>query len=166
MTIYLVIPFLLVIALMQATVLPHMALWGVFADLPVLVVASWGLLRGPREGILWGFIAGVAIDLFSGAPFGAATLSLMAVGLLSGLGQGSVFAGHMVFPIVVVFLATILYNICFLLILMFSGQSVIWLDSAVRLILPSAVLNAALAPLVFVPMRTVYNRFSQQEMEW
>jgi rod shape-determining protein MreD len=165
-TIYLVVPFLLVIAVVQANVVPHLALWGVFADLPVLIVASWGLLRGPREGILWGFIAGVAVDLFSGAPFGAATLSLMAIGFLSGLGKGSVFAAHLVFPMVVVFLATIVYDAFFLFIVSISGQSVTWLDSAYRLVLPSAVLNAALTPIVFVPMRTLYTRFSQEEMEW
>lgn len=166
MTIYLVVPLLLAIAFVQATILPHLALWGVFADLPVLVVASWGLLRGPREGILWGFVAGVAVDLFSGAPFGAATLSLMAIGFLSGLGRGSVFGAHILFPMVVVFLATLVYDVFFLLIVSISGQSVAWLDSAYRLVLPSAVLNAVLMPIVFLPMRTLHTRFSQEEMEW
>jgi rod shape-determining protein MreD len=166
MTIYLAIPLLLAIAVIQATVVPHLALWGVFADLPVLIVASWGLLRGPREGILWGFIAGGAVDLLSGAPFGAATLPLMAIGFLSGLGKGSVFAAHVVFPIAVVFLATIVYNAFFLLVVWISGQPVIWLDSALRLVLPTAILNAVLTPLVFLPMRTLYTRFSRLEMEW
>jgi rod shape-determining protein MreD len=166
MTIYLVVPLLLVVAVVQATVVPHLALWGVFADLPVLMVASWGLLRGPREGVLWGFIAGGAVDLLSGAPFGAAILPLMAIGLLAGLGKGGVFAARITFPVVVVFLATVVYNLFFLLIVWISGRPVIWLDSIVRLVLPSAVLNAALAPLIFVPMRTLYTRFSRQEMEW
>jgi rod shape-determining protein MreD len=165
-TIYLVVPLLVVVAILQSTIIPQLAVWGVFADLPVLLVVSWGLLRGPQEGIIWGFIAGVVVDLLSGAPFGAATLSLMMVGFLSGLGKNSVFSGHIVFPVVAMFLATLLYNICFLLIVWLSGQPVIWLDSVVRIILPSAVLNAALAPIVYLPTRWANARFGQQEMEW
>jgi rod shape-determining protein MreD len=165
-TTYLVVPLLVVVVILQATVVPHLAVWGVFADLPVLLVVSWGLLRGPREGILWGFIAGVVVDLISGAPFGAATFSLMVVGLLSGLGKSSIFAGHIVFPVVTMFLSTVLYNMCFLLIVWISGQRVAWLDSSVRIVLPSAVLNAILAPTVFLPMRWVCMRFGQEEMEW
>lgn len=166
MTTYLVVPFLVVVVILQATVVPRLAVWGVFADLPVLLVVSWGLLRGPREGILWGFIAGVAIDILSGAPFGAATLPLMLVGFLSGLGKNSAFTAHIVFPVAIMFLATVLYNVCFLLIVWISGQPVVWLDSFVRIVLPSAVLNAVLAPIIFLPMQWLHARFGQEEMEW
>jgi rod shape-determining protein MreD len=165
-TIYLVVPLLVFVAVLQSTVMPYLAIWGVFADLPVLLVACWGLLRGSREGIIWGFIAGVAVDLLSGAPFGAATLSLALVGFLSGLAKNSVFAGHIVFPVFALFLATLLYNVCFLAIVWLSSQHVVWLDSLVRIVLPSAALNAVLAPVVFIPMRWAYARFGQQEMEW
>lgn len=166
MTIYLVVPLLVVVAILQSTVMPHLAVWGVFADLPVLLVVSWGLLRGPKEGILWGFIAGAAVDLISGAPFGAATLSLMLVGFLSGLGKNSIFSAHIVFLVLAMFLSTIIYNLCFLVILWISGQPMAWVDSFVRIVLPSAALNAVLTPIVFLPMRWLYSHFSHEEMEW
>jgi rod shape-determining protein MreD len=165
-TIYLVVPALVVVALLQATIMPHMAVWGVFPDLVVLVVASWGLLQGPAEGSLWGFIAGGAVDLFSGAPFGAATLSLIIVGVVSGLAKASALRAHVALPILTVFLATIMYNLIFLLVLAISGQTVVWLDSVFRVILPSAVLNAVLTPPVYGIMRWAHTRFLQEEMEW
>jgi rod shape-determining protein MreD len=165
-TIYLVVPLLVIIAILQTSVVSRLTVWGVFADLPVLVVVSWSLLRGAREGVIWGFVAGVTVDLLSGAPFGAATLSLMAVGFLSGLGRSSVFGAHVVFPVVMTFLATIVYNVLFLLIVFISGETVVWLDSLYRIILPSAVLNAVLMPVVLAVMRLVHTRFSQEEMEW
>jgi rod shape-determining protein MreD len=144
---------------------PHLAIWGVFADLPLLVVVSWSLLRGAREGVIWGFVAGLVVDLLSGAPFGAATLSLIAVGFLSGLGQATVFRTHVALPLVAVFLATILYDLLFLLIVQISGQAVSWLDSLFRVVLPSAVLNAVLTPIVFGVMRWLYTRLGREEME-
>ena len=166
MPIYLVVPLLVVVAVLQATVVTHLTVWGVFADLPLLIVVSWSLLRGSRDGVIWGFVAGVSVDVLSGAPFGAATLSLMAAGFLGGLARRSVYAAHFVFPIVIVFLATFLYNAIFLLIVWISGEAVIWLDSLLRIILPLALLNAALAPVAFALMRSVQRRFSPEEMEW
>lgn len=166
MTLYLVVPLLVFVALLQATLMPHLVIWGVFADLPLLLVVSWSLLRGPREGIIWGCIAGVAIDLFSGAPFGAATLALIAVGFLSGLGQRTVFRARAALPLATVFLATILYDLVFLSVVQVSGQPVAWLESLFRLALPSAVLNAVLVPLAFVLMRWLNSRFGREEMEW
>ncbi len=166
MTIYLVVPLLVVIAILQTTLVPHLAIWGVFADLPLLVVVSWSLLRGPREGILWGFVAGVTVDLFSGAPFGASTLALIAVGLLAGLGAATVFRAQVALPLLVMFLATLVYDLLFLLVVRISGNPVAWLESLYRLILPSAVLNAMLTPVVFLTMRWLHTRFGREDMEW
>jgi rod shape-determining protein MreD len=165
-TIYLVVPLLRVVAFLQTTLVPHVAIWGVFADLPLVVVVSWSLLRGPREGILWGFVAGVMVDLFSGAPFGASTLALIAVGLLAGLGAATVFRAQIALPLLAMFLATIVYDLLFLLIVGISGYPVAWLESLYRLILPSAALNAVLTPVVLVAMRWLHTRFGREDMEW
>lgn len=146
--------------------MPHLAVWGVFPDLPLLIVVSWSLQRGAREGAVWGFIAGITIDLFSGAPFGAATLSLTIVGFLSGLGQAAAFRAHVALPLLAMFLATILYDLIFLLVILISGQTVALLDDLFRIILPSAVLNALLTPVVLRAMRMLHTRLSREEMEW
>lgn len=166
MSIYLVVPLLATVAILQSSIVSHFRIWGVFADLPLLVVVSWGLLRGSREGLVWGFIAGLTVDLFSGAPFGAATFGLMAVGFLSGLGQSTVFRSQVLLPLITVLLATIVYDMLFLLVVWISGYPVTWLDSLFRLILPSAVLNTALTPVIFVIMRWLNTRFGREEMEW
>ena len=166
MTIYLVLPLLAIVAILQTTLLPSLAIWSVFANLPLLIVVSWGLLRGPREGALWGFLAGLMVDLLSGAPFGAATMSLIAVGFLAGLGETTVFRARIALPMIVMFLATIVYELLFLLIVRISGQGVVWLDSIFRLVMPSAVLNAVLTPVVFLAMSWLYARFGREEMEW
>ena len=165
-TIYLVVPLLVAVAILQSTLVSHFRIWGVFADLPLLVVASWSLLRGPRDGLIWGFIAGVILDLFSGAPFGAATFGLMAAGFLAGLGHSTVFRSQLFLPLLVMLLATVVYDMLFLLVVWISGHSVSWLDSLFHLVLPSAILNAILTPVVFLITRWLNTRFGREEMEW
>ena len=160
MTIYLVIPLLAVIGLLQATVMPRLAIWGIFLDLPLLIVVSWSLLRGSREGLVWGFVAGLMVDLFSGAPFGAATASLMAVGFLAGFGEAAVFRNPFL-PPGVMFLATMVYDLLFLLVVRISGDAVEWLSSLFRIIAPSALLNALLTPVILGVMRALYGRFKR-----
>lgn len=166
MTIYLVMPLLVVVAILQSTIVSHFQIWGVFLDLPLLVVIGWGLLRGSREGLIWGFVAGLALDLLSGAPFGAATFGLMAVGALSGLGQSTVFRSQLLWPPVAVALATIAYDLLFLLVIWLSGRPVSWWGSLYYRVLPSAVLNLALTPVIFVVMRWLNTRFGHEAMEW
>ncbi len=166
MTLYLAVPLLLLMTIVQTALIPYLSIWGIFADLPLLVVVSWSLLQGKREGLVWGVVAGVGIDILSGAPFGAATLSLALVGFLTGLGEATVFRIHIALPLLAAFLATILYDLVFLAIVAILGQPVAWLDSLLRIVLPSAALNAILIPLVFVPMRLVHRRFFRQEMEF
>ena len=76
-------------ALVQA--LGGSTLWfaGGRPDLVLLLAASWSILRGTHEGSLAGVGGGLLLDLFSATPFGlnAALLGLM--GLVTGLGEGS-----------------------------------------------------------------------------
>ncbi len=166
MTIYLVVPLLIAVVLVQTTIMPHLTVWGVFANLPLLFVVSWGLIQGKKEGAVWGFVAGVAMDLFSGAPFGAATLALMAAGFLAGLGEATIIRAHFALPLVAAFLATVVYSLCFMIVVQVAGQPVFWWESFWRIVLPSAALNAVLMPLILLPMRSLYVRFHHDEMEW
>lgn len=166
MTLYLVIPLLLFTAIVQTALVPYLSIWGVFVDLPLLVVVSWSLLQGKKDGLMWGLIAGLGIDILSGAPFGAATLSLALVGFVAGLGQATVFRSHIALPLLAVFGATLLYNLAFLLIVRILGQHVAFVDNLARIVLPSAGLNTVLTPLIFVPLRLVHRRFVRHEMEF
>ena len=166
MSMYIVVPLLVFVAVLQSSAVSHLNVLGVFPDLAMLLVVSWSLLQGVREGVIWGFIAGVVMDLLSGAPFGAATLSLMAAGLLAGLAKKSALSSHVVFPSLVVFLVTIVYSLLFLSIVWISGQTVVWLDSLLHTVLFSALVNAALMPLVFAILRLVHRRVGQEEMGW
>jgi len=168
MTIYLLVPFLVVVGLLQATLISRLAIWGVFPDLPLLMVVSWGLLRGSQQGLLWGFVAGVVVDLFSGAAFGAATVPLMAVGFVAGLGENIVFR-NVLLLLLAIFLATVVYDLLFLVMVQISASplqgtehTVEWSGSLVRVIGPSAFLNTLLGLVLLGGMRAIDRRFRHQ----
>ncbi len=156
MNLYAAILLLGTVAIVQSTAMPRLAIMGVKPDLMLLVVMSWSLLRGGEEGLVWAFIGGLALDILSGAPFGASTLALMAVSFLSGLGEVRIFRTHIVLPLLTALFATLVYDVLFLLLLQMSGWPVAWLDNLVKVILPSALLNVALSPLVYQALRWLH----------
>lgn len=164
--IYASLLLLLSVALIQSTVMPHLTFWGVKPDLMLLVVVCWSLLRGAREGIVWGFIGGFCLDLFSGTPFGLSALALLIVSFFSGLGQTTVFRTQVILPLVTVWGASLVYDFIFLLALSALGYPVVWLDSLIRLVLPASLLNVVLTPLVYPTMRWLHRKTSQGEMAW
>lgn len=164
--IYASILLLISVALIQSTVMPHLTLWGVKPDLMLLVVISWSLLRGTREGIVWGFIGGFCLDLFSGAPLGLSALALLLISFFSGFGEATVFRTHVILPLATVFFASLIYDLVFLLVLKMLGWPVTWLDSFVRVVLPASLLNVLLTPLIYPAMRWLHRKTGRKEMDW
>ncbi len=97
----------------------------------------------------WGFLGGVALDLLSGGPFGTAALALVLVAFCASAGASGVFRSNALLPVVIVFWASVVYGLLFLVLLRTHHYPVDWLGTVRHTILPSAILNAALSPLPY-----------------
>lgn len=81
-SLYVGILLMFLLAILQATMLARFPLVGIPLQPALLAAIAWGLLRGPFEGLVWAFIAGMLLDLFSIGPTGATALALMVTVLL------------------------------------------------------------------------------------
>lgn len=77
-SVYVAIPIMLLLSIVQTAVLPFFPILGLTPQLPFLVALAWALIRGEDEGVLWAFVAGFFLDLFSIIPVGVTSLSYMA----------------------------------------------------------------------------------------
>jgi rod shape-determining protein MreD len=162
------IPFLILfcISLLQSTVMPRITVLGVHPDLVLIAVASWSILRGSEEGMLWAMIGGITTDLISGAPFGISTLGLLVVGFLSGLGQRNILRFDILIPILVIPLATLAYQLIVLAGLTALGWHAGWGMSFRKIILPSMLVNSLGMPIVYVLARSLHRRLGREEFAW
>lgn len=163
---YLVCVLLVTIALAQTTLSPRLAILGVQPNLMLLAVLSWTLLRGGKEGMLWAFGGGMLLDMLSGTPFGALTLSLLLVSFMSGLGEGTIFRTTLSLPLVASFVGSLVHDLAFLAILQLMGWAVDWPTSLWRLMLPAAGLNTAIMPLLYALLRWLDRRTKEAEVAW
>lgn len=154
------------VALLQATVAPHLTILGARPDLMLLTVVSWSVLRGTREGIVWGFVGGLCLDLFSGAPFGLSALALIAIGFFSGLGETNIYRGHIALPIVAALVATLIHGLLYLFLLHIMGRAIAWFDILLGVMLPSTILNGLLIMPVYAVLRWLHRRTGREELQW
>ncbi len=147
-----------ILALLQSTIAGHLAVRGALPGIVLICVVDWGILRGTDEGMLWAFIAGLCLDVFSGWPPGTNTVSLVVVASLVSLGQGTFIRTHALLPPATVFGATILFYCIALFILESTNHPVVWIDALRDTVLPVALYNAVLNVPLFRIMQRVEQR--------
>ena len=153
---YAAIPLMAVLAVLQTAVLPRFPIAGLEPQLVFLVALAWGLLRGLEEGLVWAFIAGLWIDLFSMTPLGLSSLALVAMAFLASLSEGRVWRSHIILPLAVALIASVGYHAISAAVLFLSGNAVDWLTVARQVLLPSALLNAALILPIYAFVRWLH----------
>ena len=107
----------------QATLLPLIAIHGIRPDLMLIIVVSSALLLGREQGVGLGFFAGLLQYLASGNIFGLNVLSKMMTGLLAGIMERKVFKEKVLLPLLAVALATMFNSTLMLIVLFVLGYN-------------------------------------------
>jgi rod shape-determining protein MreD len=154
---YLMVPLLLLLCLLQSTAAARMKIAGVKPELVLLMVVIGALVYGARPGVVWAFVAGVGMDIFSGGPFGASSLALMASALVAGLGHRPFSRFNIFVPLAATALGTLAYAgvyLAILTVLEVAGAPTLRvpIDDAIRdIVLPVTLYNTAIM-LLLLPL--------------
>ncbi|NIN68224.1 MAG: rod shape-determining protein MreD [Anaerolineae bacterium] len=162
---YAAFALLAAVALVQSSVLYRFSLVGARLNLMLLVVVSWSLLRGPREGIVWGFIGGLSLDFLSGAPIGSCAFALTVAGYLASLGQLTLYRTSPAFPSVVALGTSLVYDIIIMILLSTTGRLAAWQETLVAVTMPTALLASLMMPLVHRGLTWLHRKTLPEETE-
>ncbi|MGB3713081.1 MAG: rod shape-determining protein MreD [Candidatus Promineifilaceae bacterium] len=116
-TIYLAIPLMLILLVIQVTVSPHIELLGVAPQLLFLVSIVLGLFYGLQQGLILAFIAGILFDLYSAGPMGASSLALMAAVSAAVFAQRRLPENRILVPAALGALASLVFWFVYILLL-------------------------------------------------
>jgi rod shape-determining protein MreD len=123
-SIYLAVPLLWLLAVIQAAVLPHFPILGFEPQLLLLVALAWGALRGINEGMLWAFVAGFCQDLLSTMPMGLTPLAFLLAVLGAILGGQFLPTNRFFLPMLQAAVATAIFLLIRFLLLGLLGYGV------------------------------------------
>lgn len=144
---------IIVVALtVQLGFAPGLELFGVQADLLLLVAIAGGIAAGPDRGAVIGFAAGLSYDLFLQTPFGLSALTCAIVAYLVGGLQDSVLRSAWWIPVLTATAASMLGVILYGVFGTVLGEDLIGLE-LVRIAMVVALLNTIAAPVVIRGMR-------------
>jgi rod shape-determining protein MreD len=137
---------------LQLGVLTNLALFGVQADLLLLVAIGGAIAAGPDRGAAIGFTAGLVYDLMLQTPFGLSALTYAIVAYLVGSLQDSVLRAAWWIPVATAtaasFFGVILYGVLGTVL----GEDLVGWE-LLRVAFIVAILNTVLAPPVVRMMR-------------
>jgi rod shape-determining protein MreD len=134
---------------LQVSLAPHLAVFGIVPNLVFLVVVTVALTQGPVAGGVSGLIGGLVVDLLGVAAVGPYGLVLAVVGYSAGMLSANLFAEGWLLPVTVVAVASLSAEIALGVVLTVLGTSVEFWHSLVTVMLPSAVYHTVLAVVAY-----------------
>jgi rod shape-determining protein MreD len=141
-SLYVAVPLIALLVVLQMSVLPHLQLAGITPQLAIVAAISWALQRGALEGMVWAFLAGMLLDAFSYTPLGITALALMlAIYAITRL-QKVLPETPVFMPIIMTGLVFAGYLLLSLLLLRLTGHRFSWANAS--LLPPSVVFHAVL----------------------
>lgn len=140
--------FLGAATVVQVVAVPQLKVNGVHPDLILLLVVARSMVAGGPSAVVWGFVGGLWMDLFSGGAMGASSLALMAAALLTGIGHNAIFRRNLIVPSVSAFAGSLLFSLVYLTIMAVTGHRIPAAPVVAEIVLPAALYNAAAMLLV------------------
>jgi rod shape-determining protein MreD len=165
MSLQLGVPLTLAAAILQATILPRLRIFGGQPDLVLLVVLTWALLDHDREAMGWAFIGGLWVDLFSGVPMGISSLVMLPIVYLIGLAEAGVYRSSIVLPLLLGVVGICAYHLFYLLALRFlADMAVSWSEVFFYVTLPSIFFDLVLIFPMMLLLRGWYTRLHPRQV--
>lgn len=142
--------WLLLAALWQAAALPQPSLLGSPVDFAVVLVLVWAYVRSPEDAIVLAVIGGIAIDALSAQPLGVTVLALLPAAVLGSIRGARMLDTEWGSTILLALAATLVYHLVLLTMLNLTLTAPIPGSVFIDQALPAALLNALIAPIVYL----------------
>ena len=135
--------------LLQCSVFPALEIGGIKPNLMLIITASFGFMRGPREGMFVGIASGLLIDIQSGDMIGFYALIYLVAGYLNGLFEQIYFDEDIKLPLFLIAGSDLLYGmtIYFLSFLLRSDFNFLYYMN--RIIIPETIYTIVITLIVY-----------------
>ena len=146
-------PLLALVVILQSTVISQITLLAGYADLMLVVLATWALKVDASIAWLWAISGGVMVSFVSGMPWPVTLIGYLFVVLLAQFLRKRIWQAPLLGAFSVIFIGTVSMNVLALIVLNLSGTPLPIADSLGLVLLPSVLLNLLFAVPVYVMMR-------------
>lgn len=149
--------------LLQTTVFPAFEIAGVKPNLMLVVTASFGFMRGRREGMLVGFVSGLITDIQFGDMIGFYALIYLIAGYVNGIFEQIYFDEDIKLPLFLIAGSDFLYGIAvyFLTFLLRSEFNFPYYLN--RIIIPETIYTIVITLIAYPLLLHINQRLEEEE---
>lgn len=149
--------------LLQCTIFPSLEIAGIKPNLMLIVTASFGFMRGPREGMFVGLASGMLIDVQSGDMIGFYALIYLVAGYVNGLFEQIYFDEDIKLPLFLIAGSDVVYGfaVYFLTFLLRSDFDFLYYLNGI--IVPEAIYTIAVTLIIYPLFLFINHKLEAEE---
>jgi rod shape-determining protein MreD len=147
-------------AIAQVSITPQFSIFGAQPNLVLVVLVAWMAVRPKRETLLLIPLGGILLGLYDDQPLGVAILALLPLILMVEVLEMRLVQSTLLQAVVIIIIATLFYEVAFLLTLTVAGEPVDWLAVGLDVLVPAVIANTLVLFPVYgiVRLATVESR--------
>ena len=148
---------------LQTTTFQTLSFANIAPNLMIIVIASFGLMRGKTEGMYIGFFSGLLIDIFCGFYLGIYALLYMYVGYLTGLFQKRFYPEDIKLPLLIISVSDLFTNIIIYLILFLTRSRYDFGYYFGNIILPELIFTTIITIFLYLVLLKINQKLEAYE---
>ena len=142
--------------ILQSTIFPYMAIFGVVPNTALLIVMFISLLKGKYYGGFIGIIVGLLQDIIFSSVIGINSFIYFFAGYLTGMAENKLSRDNMFIPILFSLIGTIYYNFTYYTFMFFLSENIPFLSFSKYIMLIEMLYNIVLAIPIYLVLSKIF----------
>ena len=101
---------LIIVHTLESTLFQHLRIGGIGPNFMIMLIVSFALLRGSKEGMIIGGVAGLLNDISFGMHIGPTLISYMLIGFLCGRFNKNFYRENFIIPFICTLASSLFYS--------------------------------------------------------
>lgn len=128
---------------------PYLQWQTVHPNFLLVAVVAWSMLNPFPKVIGWAFLAGLLLDIFSAAPFGVFSISMVLAATAANFWFDRFAPSAVLLPVALILPYSLGFDVVSLLLQQLLGRPVVWSGTVLRLVFSAGLINLVVMMLLY-----------------
>ncbi|MBE6022840.1 MAG: rod shape-determining protein MreD [Cellulosilyticum sp.] len=112
---------LVFVHILESTLFEYIRIGGIGPNFMIMIIVSFALLRGSKEGMLIGLVAGLLYDISFGLHIGPTMITYMLIGYTCGKFNKNFYRENFIIPFICTLISSLFYSMVNIMALVLRG---------------------------------------------
>lgn len=148
--------------ILQSTILNVIRIRGISPNFNIIIIVSFALLRGSKEGSIIGFFAGLIMDMFFSTSRGYLAIIGACIGYFSGKFNKDFYRENLILPFMLTLVGTLVYGLGESIPFLLRGK-INYLYFIKNIIIPETIYTITLSIVLYQLMYAINEKIEKSE---